>query len=72
MRILKFGGSSVANADRIQQIFSIIQPRISSGEKMAIVFSAFGGVTDMLIEMSVLASQGKKKYQLLFHPLNLQ
>jgi aspartokinase/homoserine dehydrogenase 1 len=66
MRILKFGGSSVANADRIQQIFSIIQPRISSGEKMAIVFSAFGGVTDMLIEMSVLASQGKKKYQLLF------
>jgi aspartokinase/homoserine dehydrogenase 1 len=34
---------------------------------MTIVFSAFGGITDLLIEMSELASEGKDKYIALFH-----
>ncbi|MBK9151554.1 MAG: bifunctional aspartate kinase/homoserine dehydrogenase I [Saprospiraceae bacterium] len=67
MKVLKFGGSSVANADRIRGIIDIVKPRITAGEKLALVFSAFGGVTDMLIEMSELASQGKDKYIALFH-----
>ena len=67
MNVLKFGGSSVASADRIQNIVSIVKPRIDAGEKMTIVFSAFGGITDMLIEMSELASQGKDKYIALYH-----
>ena len=67
MKVLKFGGSSVASAERIKNIISIIKPRIDSGENLTIVFSAFGGVTDMLIEMSELASQGKDKYLALYH-----
>jgi bifunctional aspartokinase / homoserine dehydrogenase 1 len=67
MKVLKFGGSSVATADRIKNLISIVQPRIDSGEKLTIVFSAFGGITDMLIEMSLLAAQGKDKYIALFH-----
>ena len=67
MNVLKFGGSSVASADRIKQIISIVKPRIETGEKLTIVFSAFGGITDMLIEMSELASQGKDKYIALYH-----
>ncbi|MBK9255278.1 MAG: bifunctional aspartate kinase/homoserine dehydrogenase I [Saprospiraceae bacterium] len=67
MKVLKFGGSSVANAERIQNIISILKPRIESGENLAVVFSAFGGITDMLIEMCELASQGKDKYIALFH-----
>lgn len=67
MNVLKFGGSSVASADRIKQIISIVKPRIEAGEKLTIVFSAFGGITDMLIEMSELASQGKDKYIALYH-----
>jgi aspartokinase/homoserine dehydrogenase 1 len=67
MKVLKFGGSSVANAERIKNIISVIKPRIQNGEKLAIVFSAFGGITDMLIEMSELASQGKDKYIALYH-----
>lgn len=67
MKVLKFGGSSVASADRIRNIISIVKPRIASGEKLTIVFSAFGGITDMLIEMSELASQGKNKYIALYH-----
>jgi aspartokinase/homoserine dehydrogenase 1 len=67
MNVLKFGGSSVASAERINNIVSIVKPRIDAGEKMTIVFSAFGGITDMLIEMSELASQGKDKYIALYH-----
>jgi bifunctional aspartokinase / homoserine dehydrogenase 1 len=67
MKILKFGGSSVANADRIKGLIEILKPRISEGEELALVFSAFGGITDLLIEMSELASQGKDKYIALYH-----
>lgn len=67
MKILKFGGSSVATAERIQNIANIVKPRIDAGEKLVLVFSALGGVTDMLIEMSTLASKGKEKYIALYH-----
>lgn len=67
MKVLKFGGSSVANADRIKGIIDILKPRIEKGEKLALVFSAFGGITDLLIEMSEMASQGKDKYIALYH-----
>jgi len=67
MNVLKFGGSSVANAERIKNIVSIVKPRLDAGEKLTIVFSAFGGITDLLIEMSELASHGKDKYIALFH-----
>ena len=67
MNVLKFGGSSVASSERILNIIEIVKPRINAGEKITIVFSAFGGITDMLIEMSELASHGKDKYIALFH-----
>ncbi len=67
MKVLKFGGSSVASADRINNLISIVKPRLDNGEQLTIVFSAFGGITDMLIEMSELASQGKDKYIALYH-----
>lgn len=62
MKVLKFGGSSVATDERIKNIASIIQPRIQAGEQLTVVFSAFGGVTDMLIEMCEVAQHGKNKY----------
>lgn len=62
MKVLKFGGSSVASPDRIRNIFSIVQPRIAGNENLAIVFSAFGGVTDQLIEMIELAGKGEDSY----------
>ncbi len=67
MNVLKFGGSSVANAERIKSILSIVKPRLDTGEKLTIVFSAFAGITNLLIEMSDLASQGDDKYLALFH-----
>ena len=67
MKVLKFGGSSVGSPARIRELMDIVQPRIDRGEELTIVCSAFGGVTDLLIEMSLLASKGKDKYLGLFH-----
>lgn len=61
MKIIKFGGSSVATPERIKSILSIVKPRLQ--EEIALVFSAFGGVTDQLIQVSQLAVAGKPEYK---------
>ena len=66
MKVLKFGGSSVAKPERIRQIVDILKGYYTKGEKFTVVFSAFGGVTDSLIEMSRLAAKGDEAYQDLF------
>ncbi len=66
MKVLKFGGSSVANPERIKGITNILKDYYSNGEKFTVVFSAFGGVTDSLIEMSTGAAAGDENYSVLF------
>lgn len=61
MKVLKFGGSSVANPARIQAVIEIIKPYLAG--KIAVVFSAFGGVTDELIAISKLALDGDPTYR---------
>ena len=63
MIVLKFGGSSVGKPDRIKNIYSIVKPRVDSGENICIVCSAFGGVTDQLIRMIETAAIGNEKYE---------
>ena len=62
MQILKFGGSSVSNAENIDKIIGIIQ-RGENHEKTIVVVSALGGVTDTLINSVVLASLGDEQYK---------
>ena len=62
MKVLKFGGSSVARPDRIRSIVDILKGYYASGDHFTVVFSAFGGVTDSLIEMSRLAAAGDDRY----------
>jgi aspartokinase/homoserine dehydrogenase 1 len=62
MKILKFGGSSVATPARIQAVIAIVKPYLTN--EVAIVFSAFGGVTDLLIQISTLAVNGDAEYKL--------
>ena len=62
MKILKFGGSSVAKSDRIKGIGTLIKTRVDAGEKLAVVFSAFGGVTDDLISLANKAEEGDDSY----------
>jgi bifunctional aspartokinase / homoserine dehydrogenase 1 len=62
MKILKFGGSSVGNAERIKNVAKIIQDSLNENKNISVVFSAFQGVTDLLIKMSGFAAQGKLEY----------
>lgn len=62
MKVLKFGGSSVAKPERIKSIANILKDYYKRGEKFAVVFSAFGGVTDYLIKMSSAAEKGDESY----------
>jgi len=61
MKVLKFGGSSVAAPARIRSVIEIIKPYLSG--EVAVVFSAFGGVTDELLEISRMALDGNQQYR---------
>ncbi|MEZ5040932.1 MAG: bifunctional aspartate kinase/homoserine dehydrogenase I [Saprospiraceae bacterium] len=62
MKVLKFGGSSVAKPERIKGIVEILKSYYVRGDQFTVVFSAFGGVTDMLINMSERAAEGDDRY----------
>lgn len=62
MRVLKFGGSSVSQPDRVLMVAEILRDYYSQGIEFAVVFSAFGGITDSLIHMSRLAERGDENY----------
>jgi len=61
MKVLKFGGSSVANATAINQVVNIIK----ENNNQIVVVSAIGGVTNLLLEVAQLAKQKNKKYLIL-------
>lgn len=60
MKVLKFGGSSVANADNIQKVAAIVT---SNTEQQVVVVSALGGVTDALIKAGTLAEHTDEAYK---------
>ncbi len=60
MKVLKFGGTSVAGTKQIQKVAKIIQ---DTQDCRVVVVSALGGVTDNLIEAGKLAEQGDQAYQ---------
>jgi len=62
MKVLKFGGSSVAKPERIKQIIEILKTYQERGEKFTVVCSAFGGVTDSLIAMATKAANADDSY----------
>ncbi len=61
MKVLKFGGTSVANPENINKVKSIVQQL--DKEKAAVVVSAFGGVTDLLLNTSALAAKQDTSYK---------
>ncbi len=61
MRILKFGGSSVEHSDAIRQVKKIITDKLGEN-RLAVVVSAFKGVTDLLEEAVVKAAEGDENY----------
>src|SRR5665647_2907405 len=56
--VMKFGGTSVANIERIQNVARHVKREVDAGNKVAVVVSAMSGVTNQLVawvrEASVL------------------
>lgn len=61
MKVLKFGGSSVANAKSLSSVIAIIQQNKS--EKIVVVVSALGGITDILLKMLSSAIKGEADHK---------
>jgi bifunctional aspartokinase / homoserine dehydrogenase 1 len=61
MQVLKFGGSSVANAKNISKCMVIIRNGLVQG-KIIVVVSAFGGITDSLLHCATAAASGDESY----------
>lgn len=62
MQVLKFGGSSVANAENISKVAAIVSKAVQK-ESTILVVSALGGVTDQLIDIGVKAAAGNELYK---------
>jgi bifunctional aspartokinase / homoserine dehydrogenase 1 len=62
MQVLKFGGSSVANAENIKKVVAVIKEKAAHHTTLVVV-SALGGITDLLLQCSQLAAEGKENYQ---------
>jgi bifunctional aspartokinase / homoserine dehydrogenase 1 len=61
MKVLKFGGSSVANADNIKKVVAVINQ--SQYQQAIVVVSALGGVTDLLLQLGADAANAKEDYK---------
>lgn len=48
--VLKFGGTSVANPERVQNAAKKVKAEIDRGHKVAVVVSAMAGVTNQLVD----------------------
>ena len=62
MQVLKFGGSSVANADNINKVVELVRQAMAK-DRTILVVSALGGITDMLIHAGQSAAAGKEEYK---------
>lgn len=63
MRVLKFGGSSVGDCDKIRAVIDIIIGSQKAHGQLAVVASAMHGVTNQLIAASQKAFRGDKSYE---------
>ena len=72
MKILKFGGTSVGSVESILQVIEIIENYVQNKEKISVVFSAIGGVTDSLIDLSYKALKREDVYLAEFQDLRIK
>ncbi len=71
MKVLKFGGTSIGSVSAIKQVGEIIADH-SKTDQLAVVVSAFSGVTNRLEELSTEAASGKESYLEIIQQLEAQ
>lgn len=59
MKVLKFGGTSVANSKNIDQVSAIVA---SQDNNNVVVVSALGGITDLLMSALQIAAKGESSF----------
>ena len=69
MKVLKFGGTSIGTPERILEVKRIIE---SQSLPCVVVVSAFGGVTDDLLQAAEAAASGNKNYSSLIDKINIK
>ena len=47
--VLKFGGTSVADTDRIENVANKVMQEVERGNEVAVIVSAMSGVTNQLV-----------------------
>ncbi len=62
MRVLKFGGTSVATAQRLRQVAAIVADAAAQ-DRIVVVVSALAGTTDALVEATRLAEVGDEAFR---------
>jgi len=62
MNVLKFGGSSVASAQTIQQVLQIVANH-SKKNNLFVVVSALGGITDLLLQAGNEAASNNEAFK---------
>jgi aspartokinase/homoserine dehydrogenase 1 len=68
VKVLKFGGSSVATGESIEAVLSILE-KAAKNDQLAVVVSALGGVTDLLQQGGIQAAEGDPDYRQTFDEL---
>ncbi len=71
MQVLKFGGSSVANAENINKVVAIIKNH-KTETKTIVVVSALGQITDLLLQTAILAEAGDESFKAILSHIEQQ
>jgi bifunctional aspartokinase / homoserine dehydrogenase 1 len=72
MRVLKFGGTSVANATAIAKVIEIVQSASLNDKNLVVVVSAQSGITDKLLRFEKLVLDDEHATQALLHEIETQ
>ena len=64
LRVQKFGGTSVADLERISKVADRVQKAHENGDRMVVVLSAMAGVTNNLINLARQASENPDEREL--------
>ncbi|MBF8297105.1 MAG: aspartate kinase, partial [Bacteroidetes bacterium] len=68
LKVMKFGGSSVASPERIRAVTDIVLEAAGS-ERVLVVVSAFQGVTNQLLQCARIAQEGGSAYEALYQQI---
>ena len=72
MKVLKFGATSVGSAEDIKIVADIISGYRAQNTPIFVVVSAFGGVTNKLVDLASTALDGDQNYLVRLEELKIQ